>query len=345
MSTVEMARGQSARDVLAWSRTLVDPALRTAVGTLRPSMRRISGYHFGWWDADGTPASGDAGKAIRPALALVAAEAVGADAAQAVPAAVAVELIHNFSLLHDDIMDGDVTRRHRPTAWTVFGQAPAILAGDALLALGFDVLAGCGHPAVPEAGRLLNVAVQELLDGQSADLEFEERDDVRLAECLSMAEAKTAALLGGACALGALLGGGNADQVAALTEFGRRTGLAFQFVDDLLGIWGDPAVTGKPVHSDLASRKKSLPVVAALTSGTPAGHELALLYQRQGPLDGPDLTRAAELVDAAGARAWARARADALLAQALRRLHAADLALAPASQLHALARLATHRHH
>lgn len=345
MSIVEIARGQSARDVLAWSRTLVDPALRAAVGSLRPSMRRISGYHLGWWDADGQPCAGDAGKAIRPALALVSAEAVGCDAEAAVPAAVAVELIHNFSLLHDDIMDGDVTRRHRPTAWSVFGQAPAILAGDALLALGFDVLAACGHAAVPEAGRLLNSAVQELLDGQSADLEFEERDDVRLAETLSMAEAKTAALLGGACALGALLGGGTAEQVAALSDFGRRMGLAFQFVDDLLGIWGDPAVTGKSVHSDLASRKKSLPVVAALTSGTPAGHELAALYRKEGPLSAAELARAAELVDAAGARAWARTRADSLLAQALRRLHAADLALAPTSRLHALARMATHRQH
>ncbi|BCJ74270.1 dimethylallyltransferase [Catellatospora sp. IY07-71] len=345
MSTVEMARGQSARDVLAWSRTLVDPAMCAAIGTLRPAMRRIAGYHFGWWDADGTPATRDGGKAIRPALVLVSAEAVGGEAAAAVPGAVAVELVHNFSLLHDDIMDGDVTRRHRPTAWTVFGQAPAILAGDALLSLGFDVLAACGHPAVPEAGRRLNEAVQELIDGQSADLEFEERDDVRLTECLSMAEAKTAALLGGACGLGALLGGGNAAQIAALTEFGRRTGLAFQFVDDLLGIWGDPAITGKPVHSDLAGRKKSLPVIAALTSGTPAGIELAALYRRQGPLSPAELAHAADLVDAAGARAWARARADALLTQALRRLHAADLSLVPAAQLHALARLATHRHH
>ncbi|MFC4586262.1 polyprenyl synthetase family protein [Sphaerisporangium corydalis] len=278
-----MTTGRPTNEVLAWSRELVGPALRSAVETLPLSMRRIAGYHFGWLDEYGREATADGGKAIRPALVLLAAEAVGGTPEPALPAAVAVELVHNFSLLHDDVMDGDVTRRHRPTAWSVFGVSGAILAGDALLTLAFDVLGAGGHPAAGEGSRVLGAAVLDLVEGQSSDTAFETRDDVGLSECVSMAEGKTGALLGGACALGALFGGGDAEQIEHLRGYGTRLGLAFQLVDDLLGIWGDPAITGKPVYSDLRSRKKSLPVVAALTSNTPAGHELATLYHHPHP--------------------------------------------------------------
>src|SRR5436190_24292033 len=115
------ADGRQPREVLAWSRTLVQPALREAVETLSGTMRMVAGYHFGWWDEHGQPTTADAGKALRPALVLLAAEAVGGEQRGAVPAAAAVELVHNFSLLHDDVMDGDITRRHRATAWTRFG--------------------------------------------------------------------------------------------------------------------------------------------------------------------------------------------------------------------------------
>ncbi|MDP9866470.1 MULTISPECIES: family 2 encapsulin nanocompartment cargo protein polyprenyl transferase [Streptosporangium] len=346
MTAVEVtAGGRSAREVLAWSRELVESALRPAADTLPPSMRRIAGYHFGWWDEHGGQTVADGGKAIRPALVLLAAEAVGGGAAAALPAAAAVELAHNFSLLHDDVMDGDRTRRHRPTAWTVFGVSPAILAGDALLTLAFDVLAAGGHPAAPQATRIFGAAVQELLEGQHADVAFERRQNVELAECLSMAAGKTGALLGCACALGALLGGGSLEQIEHLHAFGRDLGLAFQLVDDLLGIWGDPAATGKPVYSDLRSRKKSLPVVAALASATPAGRELALLYHGERPLSDADLVRAAELIDAVGGRAWSQSQADELLTRALRRLRSAGSVPGPVAELSALARLVTHRDH
>jgi geranylgeranyl diphosphate synthase, type I len=335
---------RSAREVLAWSRGLVEPALRTAVDTLPSSMSHIAGYHLGWWDAHGRSGLVNGGKAIRPTLALLSAEAVGGTAAPAVPAAVAVELVHNHSLLHDDVMDRDLTRRHRRTAWTVFGVNPAILAGDALLVLALDVLAGSGHPAATDAIRMLTAAVQDLLDGQDADLSFEQCAEVELAECAQMAEGKTAALIGCACALGALFGGGTPEQVTCLRGFGKYLGLAFQHVDDLLGIWGDPAVTGKPVHSDLCSKKKSFPVVAALTSHTAAGAELAALYHQDQPLSATDAAHAAELIDAAGGRAFSQAQADQLLAQAMRQLHCANPA-ANGAELGALARLATHRDH
>jgi geranylgeranyl pyrophosphate synthase len=338
-------RPRTAAELLAWTRGLLDPALRHAVESMPDAARRIAAYHFGWRDERGRPAAGPGGKAIRPALTLLAAEAAGGEAAAALPAAVAVELVHNFSLLHDDVLDGDRTRRHRPTAWAVFGTGPATLTGDGLLAAAFEMLAGEGSAEVARSVRILARAVLDLVEGQSADLAFEDRADVTPAECLTMAGRKTGALLGAACALGAVHGGGTAGQTARFRAFGERLGLAFQLVDDLLGIWGEPAVTGKPVHADLRVRKKSLPVVAALTSGTPAGAELAALYLREEPLTADEAVRAAALIDAAGAREWAAVRAEALLAEAMDELEAAGARPSAAAELRALALLITHRDH
>jgi geranylgeranyl diphosphate synthase type I len=256
-----------------------------------------------------------------------------------------VQLVHDFSLLHDDVMDRDATRRHRPTAWHAFGLGPAILAGDSLVTLAFAVLAADGHERAPECMRSLATGVQELIDGQSADLAFERRSDVDVAECVRMAEGKTGALLGRACALGAAYGGGDAGQVAGFRRFGERLGLAFQLVDDLLGIWGDPAATGKPVYSDLRSRKKSLPVVAALCSGTPEGAELATVYHDPAPLPDDRLGHVARLVDRAGGRAWCQDLADASLTEAAHHLAETRPEPAAAAELSALCRLVTRRDH
>lgn len=325
----------------------MDPALRAAVDRLPESVGRIADYHFGWRDEHGTPIDGcgTSGKSIRPALVLLAAKAVGGTPEQALPAACAAELVHNFSLLHDDVMDRDLTRRHRPTSWTVFGSSAAILAGDALLTLAFHVLADAERSEVATGMRTLSPVLYDLVDGQCADIAFEERADVDLAECVRMATGKTGALLGGACSLGAVFGGGEPAQVDRLREFGGHVGLAFQFVDDLLGIWGDPDVTGKAVYSDLANRKKSLPVVAALTSGTPAGDELADLYFGDGELTGDDLVRAAALIESAGGRAWAEQQSGTHLELALSCLRDAGLDERGAAELGMLARLAVHRDH
>lgn len=339
-------RPRTAAEVLAWTRRLLDPALRHVAEAMPDATHRIAAFHFGWRDERGRPITGaGGGKAIRPALTLLAAEAVGGTAAAALPAAVAVELAHNFSLLHDDVMDGDRTRRHRPTAWTVYGTNAAILAGDGMLAAAFERLADERSAEAARGVRILGRAIADLVEGQSADLAFEGRADVTLDECLAMAGRKTGALLGAACALGAVSGGATAARTARLRTFGERLGLAFQFVDDVLGIWGEPAATGKPAHSDLRGRKKSLPVVAALTSATPAGDELAALYLRDEPLTGAEAVRAAELIEAAGARAWAADRAEALLAEAVAELDAAAPAPHTAAELRALARLVTRRDH
>ncbi len=347
MAFLDIAAGRTGIDVLAWSRGLVDPALRAAVDRLPESVGRIAGYHFGWRDENGVPVDGcgTGGKSIRPALVLLAAKAVGGTPEQALPAACAAELVHNFSLLHDDVMDRDLTRRHRPTSWTVFGSSAAILTGDALLTLAFHVLADAERSEVATGMRMLSPVLYDLVDGQCADISFEQRADVDLAECVRMAAGKTGALLGGACGLGATFGGGEPAQVDRLRRFGEHVGLAFQFVDDLLGIWGDPEVTGKAVYSDLVNRKKSLPVVATLTSGTPAGDELAGLYFRDDELTDGELERAAALIESAGGRAWAEERSREHLELALSCLCDIGLDRTGAAELGALARLAVHRDH
>lgn len=334
---------RSAQQVIADCRAFMDLPLRQAVATLPASLRLVVGYHFGWHDADGSPAETYGGKAIRPALALLSAEAVGADKAVAMPAAVAVELVHNFSLLHDDVMDGDETRRRRPTTWTVFGVPAAILAGDALLTLAFGVIAGGRRSTT--AACMLTSALLRLVEGQNADLTLEKRVTATVPESVEMAAAKTGALLGCACALGAAIGGGEPEQVEVLRTFGEQVGLAFQHIDDLLGIWGDPAVTGKPAYSDLANRKKSLPITAALVSGTAAGHELADLYSADRPLTEDELSHAAALVEAAGGRRWSQSRAEDHLAAALQWLTAGGFEERATGELLAVAQLITERDH
>ncbi|MEU1482251.1 family 2 encapsulin nanocompartment cargo protein polyprenyl transferase [Streptomyces sp. NPDC005752] len=345
-STDAAMEGHKADVLLEHTRNAVDPHLRAAVETLPGAIRRVAMYHFGWQHADGTPAAGRAGKAIRPALVLAAARALGGDAEAAMRAAVAVELAHNFTLLHDDVIDEDTTRRHRPTAWAVFGVPDAVITGDAMLALALRLLADDPHPASGQAVVRLSTCVVELCAGQQADCALEERgpEDVTLDECLAMAMAKTGALLGCACALGALYAGAGERAVDAMDGFGREAGLAFQLIDDLIGIWGDTARTGKPVGSDLTAHKKSLPVVAALTSDAPAAAELAALYR--GAMNTPaEVRSAADAVDRAGGRDWAQIAAADRMARAVHHLSRAVPAPAGAGDLLALAEFVTRRTH
>ncbi len=250
------------------------------------------------------------------------------------PGAVAVELVHNFSLLHDDLLDRDVQRRHRRTVWAIWGEATAILTGDALLALAHEILLEAPAPGASRAAWLLACATRELTRGQIADLAFESRADIGLEECLDMAAAKTASLLATSAGIGAVLAGAPESTVDALVRFGREVGIAFQLVDDVLGVWGDPAVTGKPVHSDLRSRKKSLPVTfaAARPDRSP---ELAAWLAGTGEPAPESLPGIAELLDRAGARAWALAEADRRMDQAEQAL--ADVTLQPDARADLLA--------
>ncbi|MFF3228813.1 geranylgeranyl diphosphate synthase IdsB [Nocardia suismassiliense] len=340
ITTASMVSDHSAVAILAAAREMCEPALRESVGSLPEPLNRMAGYHFGWWDVAGMPTRVAAGKALRPALAICSSGACGGAPPAAVHAAVAVELIHNFSLVHDDLIDGDRTRRGRACVWTVWGTADAILLGDALHALAYGVLADrLPEPLVGAAILRLEAAALEMCRGQWEDCAFETRPPLGVDEYVQMALGKTGALMGCACALGALCAGADEATITAMDRFGRELGLAFQFADDLIGIWGDPAVTGKPAGNDLVRRKRSLPVAAALASGSAAAVELAQLYLSETPLTTADVARAAALIDAAGGRRSAQLHADQRVAAAI----AALPDLSAAADLVALAHLSARR--
>ncbi|WP_232320068.1 polyprenyl synthetase family protein [Herbidospora daliensis] len=278
-----MTDSTTVREVLNATRELIEPAHRSAIDRLSPELRHVAGYHIGWWDEQGNELIGGQGRFVRPALTLACARAVGGQAADAVPMAVATELVNDFSLLHDDVIGGGDTRRERPAAWTVFGLSEALLTGDALLAVAMSLVGPAGVRTVADA-------LLDLCHGQATDMAFVNRPAVTLDEAMTVAGKKTGALLGAACELGALAGG--ACDMKVFREFGTRLGLAFRLTDDL-----------RSLVSDLACRRKSLPVVAAMESGTPAATRLA-----ESPDADPETQ--ADLVEQTGARQWALREAD-----------------------------------
>ncbi|MCL6735763.1 polyprenyl synthetase family protein [Streptomyces neyagawaensis] len=296
--------------LLERGRTLATPVLRAAIERLAPPMNTVAAYHFGWIDTRGNPAAGDGGKAVRPALAVMSAEVTGAAPEVGIPGAVAVELVHNFSLLHDDLMDGDEQRRHRDTVWKAYDPAQAILVGDALMVLANEILLELGTAEAARATRRVTTATRALIDGQAQDISYEHRERVTVEECLEMEGNKTGALLACACSIGAVLGGADDHTADALEKYGYHLGLAFQAVDDLLGIWGDPVSTGKQTWSDLRQRKKSLPVVAALAAGGPASEQLGELLAADAKssdfatFSEAEFAARAALIEEAGGREW-----------------------------------------
>jgi geranylgeranyl diphosphate synthase type I len=291
-------------------------ALETFAGMLR--------YHLGWVDEQLRPATFDMGKRIRPALVLLACQSCGAPWERALPAGAAVELIHNFSLIHDDIEDNSPLRRGRPTVWRLWSMPQALNAGDTMFALAHVALYRLHARGVPPATVLaaaeaLDQTCLELTRGQYLDMDFERRAHVSVDDYLSMIAGKTAALTACAARLGALAAGAAPERVGHFERYGRNLGLAFQVFDDVLGIWGDSQVTGKSAATDVESRKKSLPVLYALDRDA----ELRALYA------GADVraeTTAAIVarMTATGARDFALARARHYSDLAIEHLHAAQ---------------------
>jgi geranylgeranyl diphosphate synthase type I len=315
---------------LARAALLVAPALDEAVTRLSPSLYAPVQHHL---------AGG--GKRVRAALSLVSASAAGGTEEVGLPGAVAIELIHNFSLIHDDIMDGDAERRHRSTVWAEYGVGAAIIAGDALSTLALQVLLDEPTPERVLAARSLVEATQLMIAGQADDMAFESRQSVSVAECLAMESGKTSALLSCAASLGAVLAGAPSETVEALAEFGSHLGTSFQAIDDVLGIWGETARTGKPVGSDLSQHKKTLPVSIAY-AGTGAGVE-DLRRLLEGELSPADVARARMLLEECGAREETVALADAHLASALAALDRVRLVAGPKTELVAIAKFVTER--
>ncbi len=291
---------------------------------------KMLAYHLGWTDNTST------GKRIRPLLCLLCCTAAGGQWEQALPLAAAVELIHNFSLIHDDIQDNSELRRGRPTVWIKWGQAQAINAGDAMF-----TLAHLAPHRLPKLGLAPEVALAALAEldytclaltqGQHLDMSFEQRPSISVAEYLSMIEKKTAALIAAATYLGAAVARAPAERLAHFHDFGWNLGVAFQLQDDLLGIWGDPGVTGKSAASDLEKRKKCLPVVYGLERSP----EFAAAYA-QPHRPGEPVQALASMLEQLGARSYVEQQVQATTAQALTAL-ALACAEEPAGQaLHEL---------
>jgi geranylgeranyl diphosphate synthase type I len=226
-------------------------------------------YHLGWADLDLAPASADAGKKLRPLLVVCCAEACGGTAEAAAPAAAAIELLHNFTLVHDDIQDQSSHRRHRETVWYHWGLPAAINVGDALYALAHEALYALGEPpANVAAGRVMAIArdfdrtALRIVEGQHLDLSHEGEWGGGEERYLAMIGGKTAAIIDFAARAGSTLAGADAATIDLFGAFGLATGLAFQIRDDILGIWAPQSVTGKPMADDLRRRKQSLPVIA-----------------------------------------------------------------------------------
>jgi len=197
------------------------------------------------------------GKRIRPLLCMLSCEALNCDKKDAVKTGAAIEMIHTFTLVHDDIMDRDKIRRGVPSVHEEFGETAAILAGDLLFSKVFEV-------SDPKAVVILAHAAAEICEGQEMDMEFEERNDVSESEYLKMIGKKTAVLLEAATKAGAILGNGNEEQISALAKFGLSLGMAFQIHDDILGVTADEEKLGKPVGSDIVEGKKNLVMIKAM---------------------------------------------------------------------------------
>ena len=254
-------------------------------------------YHMGWTGDDAGPDA--TGKRIRPLMVLLTAAACGSDWNSALPAAAAVELVHNFSLVHDDIQDNSPKRRGRDTAWVKWGAPMAINIGDALFVISNQAIIDLkeNHPAeiVVKAAEILHNTCLELTRGQFMDMSYEDRTDLTTDDYWPMVAGKTAALLSACCHLGSLLGGANETKQDSYRSFGHYLGLAFQVQDDILGIWGNEAVTGKSAASDLVEGKNSLPVLAGLS----ANKKFAERW-RQGPVHAYEVEDLAKLLATEG---------------------------------------------
>lgn len=259
-------------------------------------------YHLGWVDATFAPVSGHPGKLLRPTLLLLAYEAAGANGlaegatedtaylARALPAAAALELTHNFTLIHDDIEDGDAERRHRATLWKLWGVPQALNTGDGMFALARLALWGVIERGVEpdiavKLGAALDRASLVVAEGQYLDINFEDRQSISVAAYLDMIRRKTAVLMACAAEMGALLGTRDQETIASLRSFGETIGIAFQVRDDMLGVWASAAESGKTVAGDIFRRKKSLPILHALEHASPEDRQRLLhIYSQEEPM-------------------------------------------------------------
>lgn len=276
---------------------------------LTPGLKQMLSYHMGWEDG------GRMGKRIRPLLTMLCNQAFGGALSDAFPAAVSLEYLHNFTLIHDDIEDRSPQRHGQDTVWYRWGIPQAINAGDAMFSIAQLAMLGlrdtCPNDIALHAAHRLNEVCLHLTQGQYLDISFESEDSVPLETYLMMIEGKTAALVAFAAELGGLTAGKNPSIILTLSEFGRNLGIAFQIQDDFLGIWGNPEITGKSIASDITSKKKTLPILYGLQKST----EFASLWQVESPTS-KQVQQMADLLETCGAKDYAKQHAESHTDQA-----------------------------
>ena len=254
-------------------RPAIQSSLRDCLLSYTSPIHDTHRYYMGWEDADGNPSDNSGGKRLRPTLALLAGEAMGGTIERAMPIAIALEYVHNFSLIHDDLEDRDQYRHHQPTVWYLWGDATAIISGTAMLKVADNAAkqlarSGVSPPTAVALQHQLVAAYLRIMEGQFLDIKYETVHDVTLSQYFQMIARKTGALITASLQLGARTAGQrrNLDaDVAVISAIGKELGAVFQIRDDILGVWGGE-LTGKPVGSDIRRKKKSLPAIHALNN-------------------------------------------------------------------------------
>ena len=328
-----MPQEDSAIAILARFREPVDREIRELLSG-RPDilLYEMMRYHLGLDEV------ARSGKRVRAAICFLCCQSAGGEPESAAPAAAAVELVHSFTLLHDDVADGDATRRGRETVWRRWGVGQAITAGDALFALANLAVVDRSRGPLPEASlRELNAAILAVCEGQQLDISYEGRLHITIDEYLAMIERKTAALFAAACALGARAAGADEDCLGALTRFGRELGIGFQIRDDVLGLWGREDALGKPVGSDLRRNKRSLPIVHALAAAGRAERDTLIGLLEGGVPTDEEAAGIAARMEELGSRAFCERLAKASLNRGLEALAQAKPESGPAADLRTLA--------
>jgi len=296
----------------------IDEALRAELTGLTPEIYDIHRYYMGWQEIDGSDSNSTGGKRMRPTLALLAADAVGGDLERATPIAVALEYVHNFSLIHDDLEDMDRVRHHRPTVWAVWGEPAAIVSGNTMFKIADTAAwklraAGVEETVALEAEAELTNHSLKMMEGQYLDISFETEESVNVEQYLDMIERKTGALIEASIYLGSLVGprsGPDREKATALKAIGYDLGRIFQIRDDVLGVWGGEE-TGKPVGADIKRKKKALPAVHALSNSTGATSErLKQIFRTEGDLEAEDVHVVLEEMENLGTQDYCQSMAE-----------------------------------
>ena len=307
-------------------------------------------YYMGWVDVEGNPCRATEGKALRPTLCLFACEATGGSINQAMPAAVALEFIHNFSLIHDDIQDQDETRHHRPTLWAIWGVPQALVAGNVLRVIADTSLERLVDEGVDVEQSLrviglLTDAYLRMIEGQYLDLSYEGRPDIGIRDYMAMISRKTGALIRSAMNLGAAIGTRDAATAEAFHACGKSLGYVFQIRDDVLGVWGDEQTTGKPVGADIRRKKNSLPVVYAMSEAQGQDKRMLMgLYQRE-HLGDEDIATVLEIMERVRVREYAQRLAQEHCDMAVEALNAVELSPGARQEVEDLAHFLLVREH